>query len=38
MQEWDNWSHCALISYALGKIKSFLVEKKISTKIIVHWN
>jgi len=28
MIEWDNWGHCALISYALGKIKSFLVEKK----------
>ena len=28
MHEWDNWAHRALISYALGKIKSFLVEKK----------
>jgi len=37
MHEWDNWAHRALISYALGKIKSFLVEKK-STKILVHWN
>jgi len=27
MHEWSNWSHCALISFALGKIKSFLVEK-----------
>jgi len=27
MHEWENWSHSALISYALGKIKSFLVEK-----------
>jgi len=38
MHECYNWSHWALIPYALGKIKSFLVEKITSTKILVYWN
>jgi len=34
MHEWDNWAHSPLISFALGKITSYLVKKSYLLKFL----